>query len=244
MTNTAALGIISAIPEELWYLRRANCKRLAGDRTRRIDLAQIGGSSVYLIAGGDGLRAAASGVQQLISQYPQGPLLGLGIAGAAVDELCEGDLIAASEVYGPDGSMMTADTQLLDIAAGYHGRIQTGVLASVNQPAGPEQKRQLEARYTGPLAVDMESSAWLQTASTAGRQMVVVRCILDPVDELLPQFLSATIEGDAGINRNKLLLYAITHPACWRQLIQLSGRMRRCARILADFASDFVKRLP
>ncbi len=238
-----SLGIIAAIPEELWQLRcGAPIKKIRGDG-RQLEQRTLGGRLTWLLAGGDGLRNADGGIRLLIKHHQVGPLLGLGIAGAATAGLKQGDLIVSESVSGPDGGSYTADRELIELAQKVDHKIRRGQIVSVVDPAGPDQKRLLASQHAGVLAVDMESFSWLKAAGDARRQMLIVRCIFDPVDEPLPDYVIAASRGQYGINRRKLLSYAITHPSCWRQLVSFRKRMDQCSRRLAEFVRAFVTQL-
>jgi 4-hydroxy-3-methylbut-2-enyl diphosphate reductase len=99
-----------------------------------------------------------------------------GVAGGLAPDVRVGDLVVASEVRGPDGTVVPCPTaELLFVDLRRLGlAVHCGPIVSTPRLAGAGGLRRLA--QTGALAVDMESS-WL--APPAGTPFAVVRAISD-----------------------------------------------------------------
>jgi 4-hydroxy-3-methylbut-2-en-1-yl diphosphate reductase len=105
-----------------------------------------------------------------------------GFCGALDPALRPGDLVVATELRGPDGTVACPTAGLLAGALRRRGlTVHEGPLASTPRLVRGAERERLHA--TGAIAVDMES-AWL-AAAAAGRPLAVVRAVVDtPAREL------------------------------------------------------------
>lgn len=226
------IAIVTALREELApLLRRARIDRVVRVGRRRCHVGTLMGTPVVLMAGGDGLTQAEESVGALLQRFDVSLVIGAGIAGGIAPRLRAGDLIVASEVRGPDGSVMTCDSRL----AG-----ERAIIRSVERMAGTvSAKRELAA--SGAEAIDTESAGWARAAAKHGVAFAVVRAIFDPVDEELPEFVTATADGS--IDRAAVARHAVRHPAAISTLLQLRKRLRARADGVADFLAQSIAAL-
>ena len=105
-----------------------------------------------------------------------------GFCGALDPTLRPGDLVVATELRGPDGTVECPTATMLAGALRRRGlTVHEGPLASTPRLVRGAARERLHA--TGAIAVDMES-AWL-AAGAAGRPLAVVRAVVDtPAREL------------------------------------------------------------
>jgi len=104
------------------------------------------------------------------------PLLIAGFCGAVDPDLEPGDIVLASELRGPTGTMRCPDPAILAGVFRRGGlRVRVGPIASSQRLVVRERRRTLQR--TGALAVDMES-AWL-AAATRAQPLVTLRVVLD-----------------------------------------------------------------
>ena len=106
-----------------------------------------------------------------------GPVLVAGLAGALGPDVAVGDVVLASEIHAPDGTIHPcADPTLLVTLLREAGlRVHVGAVASARRVVRGGARRRLAA--SGALCVDMES-AWLAEAAGT-RPLSVMRVILD-----------------------------------------------------------------
>jgi 4-hydroxy-3-methylbut-2-en-1-yl diphosphate reductase len=139
---------------------------------------------------GDGATLRRTGVGPKRARAAAARLAGIAADAVAVAGFCgaldpalePGDLVVATELRGPDGSMECPTATLLAGALRRRGlTVHEGPLASTPRLVRGAERARLHA--TGAIAVDMES-AWLAQAA-AGRPLAVVRAVLDtPAREL------------------------------------------------------------
>jgi 4-hydroxy-3-methylbut-2-enyl diphosphate reductase len=112
-----------------------------------------------------------------------------GFCGGLDPALRPGDLVVATELRGPDGTVACPTATLVAGALRRRGlAVHEGPLASTSRLVRGAARAELRA--TGAIAVDMES-AWL-AAAAAGRPLAVVRAVLDtPARELHNPFAVA-----------------------------------------------------
>jgi 4-hydroxy-3-methylbut-2-en-1-yl diphosphate reductase len=116
----------------------------------------------------------------------------VGFCGGLDPDLRAGDLVVATEVRGPDGTVSCPSAALLASELGRSGiRVRSGPIVSTDHVvARQERKRLAEA---GAVAVDMES-AWL-AAGAGGRPLAVVRAVVDRPGRELGRPVATTLGG-------------------------------------------------
>jgi 4-hydroxy-3-methylbut-2-enyl diphosphate reductase len=140
-----------------------------------------------LAGGGDVIRtgfgARRSALQAAKLRARDGGMIAIaGTCGALSPGLRPGDLIVATEVSGPGGSLSCPSAALLAGDLRRAGlRVHEGHIATVTSLFDAGQRAQAAAR--GAIAVDMESSYLL--AAAGGRPAVVLRAVSDSADRPL-----------------------------------------------------------
>jgi 4-hydroxy-3-methylbut-2-enyl diphosphate reductase len=123
-------------------------------------------------------RARAEQAASLVSDH-DGTVVIAGFAGALDDRLKPGDIVLASELRGPDGTVACGDPSILAGVLRRAGlRVYVGPIFSSPRLVHGARRRELAA--TGAIAVDMES-AWL--AGAHGRPVVTLRAVSDSQDQ-------------------------------------------------------------
>ena len=139
-----------------------------------------------------------------------------GICAGVAPELATGDLVCASELRFPDGTVLeVAAAGELAAALRHQGlRVHVGPLLSLDHIAGARERESL--RGTGALALDMES-AWL-AAAAAGRPFAVVRAVADAAGRQLvdPRFGTDIVKALVSLRRAVPGLDAWAYAAPWR----------------------------
>jgi 4-hydroxy-3-methylbut-2-enyl diphosphate reductase len=105
------------------------------------------------------------------------PLVVAGFGGAVARGLTAGDVVVASEVRGPDGTVVGCPSAAL-LAGALRGlglTVHVGPVVTTDHVVHGAEREQLAA--TGALAADMESAALLAKAD--GQPVAVVRVIVD-----------------------------------------------------------------
>ena len=218
------IAIVTALREELApLLRRAKIERVVRIGKLRCHVGTLSGTPVVLIAGGDGLEQAEASVRELLQCFDDVSLLiGAGIAGGIDPALRFGDVIVASEMRGPDGSIWIGQTGPT-----------SAVIRSVERMAGSAEEKR---RITDAQVIDTESSGWARAASNRSVPFTVVRVIFDTAEEEIPDFVT----GDGPIDRAAVARHAVLHPRTIPGLLQMRSRLASCCDVLADFVARFV----
>jgi len=155
--------------------------------------------------GADRARRAATAA----ASVPADAVAVAGFCGAVEQGLRPGEVVVASEVRGPEGTIRCSSEPLAAaLGALGVGRVRVGPLASVDHVVRGSRRGALAAE--GAVAVDMES-AWLAPAA-AGRPFAVLRVVLDTPDREIDEAL-ATLTG--GLVAWRALRRAASALAIW-----------------------------
>ena len=125
-------------------------------------------------------------------------LLSFGMAGGLSTDLKAGDLVIASSVIAPDGTIFETSGPWLETVRAAIGEREGVTVAAIagsdRAVATPAAKRAL-AEETGAAAVDMESHAVAKAAADGGAAFLVIRAVADPVDRAIPDWVPVRPPG-------------------------------------------------
>src|SRR3989442_12785413 len=159
------------------------------------------GASCLVVQTGVGPARAAAAAAAAPSA---GTFLACGCAGALVDWLVAGDLVAAESVVAlgadgrPDERLPGVGAGLAAWAAGRGFRVHAGALVASPVVLGTAAaKAALGA--TGALAVEMESGALAAAARVRGVPFAALRAVLDAAGEALPAAGDVIDEGSGEV---------------------------------------------
>jgi adenosylhomocysteine nucleosidase len=197
---------------------------------------------ILLKVSGIGAKRARLAAESLLAEGATA-LLSWGSAGGLAEDLLPGNLILPKNIISSDQSVFPVD-------AGWHERLchllwgqielhpdpLAESTAILNTPA---EKRKL-FKQSGAAAVDMESAAVAEVASTTNLPLIAVRAIVDPFDMKMPRVVQ-TIDAYGRVRPLPLLGRLARNPAELFLLIRL-GRYFRAARtslaLVARLARD------
>jgi adenosylhomocysteine nucleosidase len=211
---------------------------------------RLGGREVVMAATGDGAAAAAAGLAALLAEIRPHRLLVLGVAGGLTPGLRSGSLVAARQVVADEGqaaALQPPDAAWLAqaVAAG----AEAGTVVSTRRIlGGAAAKRAALARTVPPplaATVDLESASYAAVAAAGQVPYLVVRAVLDPVEEALPlDFEACRLSGGGGVSNARVVLRALARPRSFAALWRLRGRVRAAAGSLAAMALRLVAAEP
>lgn len=113
----------------------------------------------------------------------------------------------------------------------------SGVIATQDRIAiDASEKKRLHA--LGPIAVDMEAAAVAARAQRASLPFFCVKVISDRADEFFGFNLNRMRSAAGRIQRGKIVVAALTHPALVPELFRWRRRSRNAARALGEFLVD------
>jgi nucleoside phosphorylase len=167
-------------------------------------------------------------------------VISTGFAGALSESLGPGHLIAASQVREACGlPVIRPDGNLLDRALS-SGELRAVTTVTVPSAASTRESRQVLRAAHGAEAVDMESYWIARVARERGVPCLVIRAVLDTVDQEIPQLeIGSARRGAASL---LMLLAFMRSPRTLALLPSLWARSRLASGRLAVFITFFLER--
>jgi adenosylhomocysteine nucleosidase len=226
-----AVGIVAALAAE---------SRALGRATRRGQAHASLADGSLLIVSGMGRAAAGHGARQLVEAGAQA-LVSFGLAGGLDPALVAGTVVLPSEVISPEGRRFAASSPwrgALHAALAVSQPLCGGTLLTCDAAIGCAADKARAFRDTGAVAVDMESAAVAEVASSHGLPFVAVRAIVDTAGDTLPRAL-LKVGADGGTLRLGRLLGSLTQtPTDLLRLIRLAHGYRAARRALSRVAGS------
>ncbi len=187
---------------------------------------------------GPGLIRAGAAARRLVAEGA-GILVSFGVAGALSPDARTGDLVLPTTVCDTQGRIFSCDETL-------HARLLAdlpkaerplaGTLLTVAEPAlTASAKSALRIRFAAD-AVDMESAAIAEVASSHGLPFIVLRVVLDAANSVIPSAAMAGMRDDGRTNAWGTLKALAKRPADLPGLIALAKADSRARTALARLA--------
>lgn len=185
-------------------------------------------------AGRAAAQAVGGGVRLLVSW---------GLAGGLSAAAAPGTVVLPRRVLSQSGETWHAD-------AAWHARLaliagelalECGDLASVPAALESPAAKRAAAEATGAVAVDMESAAVASAAASAGVPFVVLRVVVDGLDDALPAGSEQWIDA-RGRTRFAAAVSAAANVRQWRALLTLGKRYRAASATLDKLARALAAR--
>lgn len=226
MSGKTKLGIVAALEREVSPLVASWSRRVVAQGGHEWPLWES--ENAVLICVGTGLERAYLGTKVLVETARPEVVTSIGFAGAVAQGVAVGDIFVPSEV--------------LQLTNG--GRFQTefgkGLLATLEDVAGPDLKRDLAIRF-GVGAVDMEAAGVAKAADEAGRRFLAVKVISDAVDDDVA-FVGQFVEPE-GFHTERFVAHIAVRPRLWPAVARLarnsSVASKALGRFMAPLARDF-----
>lgn len=185
-------------------------------------------------------------------------VISVGVSGGLDPSLKPGDLIIGDKVVTEDGSVFTADNNLLrslnpalsresgnpgmsaNMDPRFRGddRREREAAATIASIVGAddiidsaEQKAALFQKY-GAVAVDMESHGAARAAAEAGVPFLAIRAIADPADRALPKAALGAVAPDGSTRVLKTLGAALRDPKQFPDLMKLGAESAAATKTL------------
>lgn len=174
------LGIIAALPAEAKCL---DSKKL--NVALPIEIQK----DIFLCLSGIGFEAASHAAKKLLALRVDA-LVSWGVAGAIDTSLNSGDLILAESIINQDRSCKTSHDWLNRITEHLQQtpcNVLRGDIASSREICASATDKSRLLEKTGGLAVDMESAAIAETATTNKLDFLVIRSVADQAETNIPE---------------------------------------------------------
>jgi hopanoid-associated phosphorylase len=191
-----------------------------------------------LIVSGMGGAAAAAGARVLIAAGATA-LASFGLAGGLDASLRAGAICLPCEVVGLDGTgVATTAHWRVRVESALLARypVASGRLLSTDRAIASIDEKAALHRSTAAVAVDMESLAIAQVASTHGLPFIAIRVIVDSAADNLPRAVAAAADKTGQLNIWRLLGALARAPAELAPLLRLGSRYRAASRSLSAVA--------
>jgi adenosylhomocysteine nucleosidase len=214
--------------------------RVLGRATRRGAALASLADGTLLIVSGMGRSAAGDGARRLV-QAGARALVSFGLAGGLDPALIAGTLVLPREVISPEGGRLVTSQvwrERLSAAVAASQAVCSGALLTCHEAIGCAADKALAFRDTGAVAVDMESLAVAEVASSQQLPFIAVRAILDTATDALPRALMAAAAEGGALRIGRLLGSLACTPADLLGLIRLAHGYRAARRALASVAGS------
>ena len=195
--------------------------------------AELNGRRLVLVANGEGATLAGEACEVAWNKQRAEAILSTGFCGALDPALRAGEVLVASRVEAPDGTLSVQAR-----APECERPHASGRLLSVNRVIQTiQEKRALRA--SGASAVEMEALAVGHRAAQWGVPFYCVRCITDLAEESFRLDFNAARAADGRLLTSRIMWAAARRPAALvPELYRLYWRCRLAARTLGDFLAD------
>jgi adenosylhomocysteine nucleosidase len=194
-----------------------------------------------MVLSGIGGSAAACGARALIDAGATA-LISWGMAGGLDPALACGTIFLPSEVISRDGTaVMTARYWRERLSAALaalavHHPVACGKLLTSSRALASAAAKAAAFRETGAAAVDMESLAIAEVASSHELPFIAVRVIVDTAADIVPQAVVAASDSSGHLQIGRLIAALAATPADLAALIRLVPRYRAAMRSLRAVA--------
>ena len=187
--------------------------------------------------GGMGPTAARHAAEQLADAGCTA-LAVFGVAGALSPQLRNGMLYCPERVLDEEGRDYVADTAWRrrlhqQLSSSLH---TDGTLLGSASPLLTAATKTAAHRHFGALAVDMESAAVAKVAQQRSLPFVVLRAIIDEVDDAIPAALNNSVDTWGRPRPLQLIAALGRHPSLLSELPRLYSRMQRATQALRTAA--------
>jgi nucleoside phosphorylase len=230
------MAVLAALPQELGPLRARLRATASGPGVWERDGPR--GMAILALTG-MGAEACKRATKRLLDRYQVKALISTGFAGALSESLRPGQVIISSSVRAPgDVPVIHLDEALMKQALAIG---EPRAVTSVTVPSAANTRKSREALRTAyrAEAVDMESYWIAEAARRRGIPCLVIRAVLDTVEQEIPELETEA----AGPGASLLLLLAFMRsPRSLASLPSLWIRSRLAAARLAIFITGFLDR--
>lgn len=227
-TSPRKVAIVAALEREIRPLVRGwrSYRLPAADGLHRLRFFES--ESAVVVCGGIGREAATEAARAAIERFRPQVVVSAGFAGAIAPELRVAALLDPEKVIAAKSG--TA------FETGGEGK---GVLVTVSEVAGREEKRRLAERFSAQ-AVDMEAAAVARAAQAEGVRFRALKAISDEADFPLPP-AAGFIDASGTFHTLRFALYLVLRPWLWRTAREMGRNCSRAAEALAGALTTFIR---
>lgn len=249
------IGVVTAIGREVEDFLRQGGFQVAEVRDGVRFFESTTMPEVVLVEGGMGREKAEHATHQLIDRSSPDLIVSAGFAGAVRPGARPGDMFICNRIWalpGPatywtedaaqsrtliDEPLMESLTEALGSLA---GGCRWGNCLTVDQFVYNHDLKGWIGQTFAVDVIDMESYWVSEVASASDLPHLVVRTVLDPMEQRLPPFVSEAAAHQKARTVLKGAAHVIRHPGDLGKLVKVSGQVRKASQRLADVLSAVV----
>ncbi len=189
------------------------------------------GRTVPLLACAAGTVEGARHAARALIDQGATRLISFGVCGGLSEGIDTGDLIVPRTVM-MESETLSLDSEWLESLSRHLPETKSGALISVSEAVTtPEAKAQLHSQ-SGAVAVDVESFAIAKAAREAGLPCLVIRAVLDPAYQALPQAALNGINAKGETQFWPVIKGLMRRPQDLPDLIRLGQQNKRACGVL------------
>ena len=211
------LGIITAMPTEVWPLIRDWKRQDVAVNGRQFRFYERGNASV--LCGGIGHAAGTRAAEAMLAHAKPDALFAVGLCGGLRTGFALGDIMFPGTIFSEESGERFA------AAAG------EGSVVSSSEIAGAAKKKELAARFHADI-VDMEGAAVAKVAQAHSLPLYAVKALSDEMEYEFPP-LQPFVGTDGQFQAARFTMHAAVHPSWWPKIADLKKRSDAAARALA-----------
>lgn len=241
------VAIVAAVHEEVGdFLARGGLRPAQQDGSTRFYESPSGGHVVAV--GGIGKGSAQGATRSAVERYRPDLIISAGFAGGVKLGMRSGEIFLCDTVWaveGPPSGWTPETAQSISLVAqgddggpagegspGAPGHSRGGCLTVSRVVSESAMKARIGARF--PVSVvDMESFWVSQAAARYGVPAIVVRAVLDPLEQSLPSFIERAAAKGVDGRWKHALRFALSRPAEIPALFRVAGQARAARAALA-----------
>ncbi|PIU56474.1 MAG: hypothetical protein COS89_05960 [Deltaproteobacteria bacterium CG07_land_8_20_14_0_80_38_7] len=202
---------------------------------------KIGKKSCLLVRTGVGKEAMMNAVSYVLENFKTQVCLNVGYAGGTVPDLHPGDLLIGAPVidrntkvsFFPQNDLIA---QILKICKQIDIKVVKGGLVTVDDVIKTPHEKAFIGTEHAAMAVDMESSAFMEECGKREILAIVVRSILDSLDVFLPD-ISDAIDEQGELSIGQFAGHIISKP---KDILSLP-RIEYCAMKAREAISTLIE---
>ncbi|MCH7625209.1 MAG: hypothetical protein IIC83_04730 [Chloroflexi bacterium] len=243
------LAIITAFEDEIRdYLSSGGLKLIE----RKGDLRFYRASEeaeIIVAVGAFGRERAEEATRHVIEDYECAMVVSAGFGGGARPGLNPGDIYVcdtvkavegppvfwraedAEEIAVDDVTMMVLGQKMVD----ERSRFNYGKCLTLPQLISNGAMKQWIGDAFGVNVLDMESYWVCKVAAEHGKQYLVIRSVLDPMEQTLPIFISESLGYGRVATLIRAVRYVVAHPSAAPKLWRLMTQAKQARAALAEF---------
>jgi nucleoside phosphorylase len=174
-----------------------------------------------------------------IANFDPSVCINVGYAGGTTPHMSAGDIIIATSVVDEETKkIFTANDELADNVGNICNqkglKAMRGGLVTVDRVISTPHEKAFIGTEHDALAIDMESSAFMESCLAAKKPSIVVRSILDPLDVTLPD-MGDVIDPDGKMSVAKVAGHLAHHPKDALSLHKIEYCAIKAREAIAEF---------